>query len=52
MQVSYVPDISDGNVRGFAVLLTDITARRIAEQALAAAEARFRGRPSSRRTRW
>ncbi|MGO9908655.1 MAG: PAS domain S-box protein [Solirubrobacteraceae bacterium] len=43
MQVSYVPDISDGNVRGFAVLLTDITARRIAEQALAAAEARFRG---------
>ena len=43
MQVSYVPDISDGRVRGFAVLLTDITARRIAEQALAAAEARFRG---------
>ena len=43
MQVSYVPDISDGKVRGFAVLLTDITARRIAEQALVAAEARFRG---------
>ena len=43
MQVSYVPDISDGNVRGFAVMLTDITARWIAEQALAAAEARFRG---------
>jgi PAS domain S-box-containing protein len=43
MQVSYIPDISDGKVRGFAVLLTDITARRIAEQALLAAEARFRG---------
>jgi len=43
MQVSYVPDISDGKVRGFAVLLTDITARRIAEQALMAAEATFRG---------
>ena len=43
MQVSYVPDISGGEVRGFAVLLTDITARRIAEQALVAAEARFRG---------
>jgi PAS domain S-box-containing protein len=43
MQSSYVPDVSDGNVRGFAVLLTDITARRIAEQALVAAEARFRG---------
>ena len=43
MQGSYVPDISDGKVRGFAVLLTDITARRIAEQALVAAEARFRG---------
>jgi PAS domain S-box-containing protein len=43
MQVSYVPDISDGIVRGFAVLLTDISARRIAEQALAATEARFRG---------
>ena len=43
MQVSYVPDIRDGKPRGFAVLLTDITARRIAEQALAAAEAQFRG---------
>ncbi len=43
MQVSYMPDISDGSVRGFAVLLTDITARRIAEQALVATEARFRG---------
>lgn len=43
MQVSYVPDISDGKVRGFAVLLTDVTARRIAEQAHVAAETRFRG---------
>jgi len=43
MQVSYVPDVNDGNVRGFAVLLTDVTARRIAEQAHVAAETRFRG---------
>ena len=43
MQVSYVPDIVDGSVRGFAVLLTDITARQLAERAHVAAEARFRG---------
>jgi PAS domain S-box-containing protein len=43
MQVSYVPDVSNGKVRGFAVLLTDITARLIAEQAHVATEARFRG---------
>jgi len=43
MQVSYVPDINDGKVRGFAVLLTDVTARRSAEQAHVAAETRFRG---------
>ena len=43
MQFSYVPDFSDGTVRGFAVLLTDITARRLAEQAHEAAEARFGG---------
>jgi len=43
MQVSYVPDVSAGKVRGFAVLLTDVTARRIAEQAHVAAETRFRG---------
>ncbi|MGO9497858.1 MAG: PAS domain S-box protein [Solirubrobacteraceae bacterium] len=43
MQVSYVPDVNNGQVRGFAVLLTDVTARRIAEQAHMAAETRFRG---------
>jgi len=42
-QASYIPDVKDGEVRGFTVLVTDITARRIAEQAHAAAEARFRG---------
>ena len=41
-QASYVPDVVDGVVRGFFVLVTDITARREAEQARAAAEARFR----------
>lgn len=40
-QASYIPDIVDGQVKGFAVLVTDITARRIAERARAAAEARF-----------
>ena len=43
MQVSYVPDVNSGKVRGFAVLLTDVTARQIAEQAHVAAETRFRG---------
>lgn len=42
-QASYIPDVQDGEVRGFTVLVTDITARRIAEQGHAAAEARFRG---------
>jgi diguanylate cyclase (GGDEF)-like protein/PAS domain S-box-containing protein len=41
-QVSYTPDKVDGAVRGFFVLVTDITRRRNAEQALQAAEARFR----------
>lgn len=41
-QASYVPDVVDGTVRGFFVLVTDITARREAEQARAVAEARFR----------
>jgi len=43
MQVSYVPDVNSGKVRGFAVLLTDVTARQIAGQAHVAAETRFRG---------
>jgi PAS domain S-box-containing protein len=37
-QASYVPDVADGEVRGLVVLVTDITARRVAEQAHAAAE--------------
>ncbi|HYF28730.1 MAG TPA: PAS domain S-box protein [Baekduia sp.] len=41
-QASYVPDVVDGEVRGFFVLVTDITARRDAEHALAAAESRSR----------
>lgn len=41
-QASYIPDVIDGEVRGFSVLVTDITARRRAEEARAVAEARFR----------
>jgi PAS domain S-box-containing protein len=41
-QASYVPDTVDGEVRGFFVLVTDISARRRAEVALADAERRFR----------
>ena len=41
-QASYVPDMADGAARGFFVLLTDITSRRENEQALEAAEERFR----------
>ncbi len=41
-QVSYTPDVVDGEVRGVFVLVTDITTRRHCELALAAAEARFR----------
>jgi diguanylate cyclase (GGDEF)-like protein/PAS domain S-box-containing protein len=41
-QASYIPDMVDGHARGFFVLVTDITARRTAEKALAAAEQRFR----------
>ena len=41
-QTSYIPDVVDGNVRGLLALVTDITARQGAEQAHAAAEARFR----------
>lgn len=41
-QALYLPDIDDGEVRGLFVLVTDISARRRAEVALANAEARFR----------
>ncbi len=41
-QASYVPDVVGGEVRGIVVLVTDITARRVAEEAQAAAEARLR----------
>lgn len=41
-QALYLPDIHDGEVRGIFVLVTDISARRRAEVALANAEARFR----------
>lgn len=40
--VNYFPDIADGEVRGFVVEITDITAQRTAEQALSQSEARFR----------
>lgn len=41
-QALYLPDVHDGEVRGIFVLVTDISARRRAELALARAEARFR----------
>lgn len=41
-QASYIPDVVDGEVRGFFVLVTDISARRQAEQRLEVAERRFR----------
>ncbi|MGZ6692997.1 MAG: PAS domain-containing protein, partial [Solirubrobacteraceae bacterium] len=41
-QESYIPDVADGKVRGVVVLVTDITARQVAEQADAAVEIRFR----------
>ncbi len=41
-QASYIPDAIGDDVRGFFVLVTDITARRVAEQRRDAAERRFR----------
>jgi PAS domain S-box-containing protein len=41
-QASYMPNIVDGKVRGLLALVTDITARLVAEQARAAVETRFR----------
>ncbi len=40
-RVTYTPHILDGEVRGCFVVVTDVTARRIAERARAAAETRF-----------
>ena len=42
-QVSYIPYVLDHTVHGVFVLVTDLTARRAAEQARAVAEAKFRG---------
>jgi PAS domain S-box-containing protein len=43
IDASYVPDVADdGEVRGFAVLINDVSARRRAENALRESEARFR----------
>jgi PAS domain S-box-containing protein len=37
-QTQYIPDIVDGTVRGFSVLVVDITQRKLAEDALARAK--------------
>ena len=42
LQEAYVPDLVDGKVCGLIALVTDITARQVAEQARLAAETRFR----------
>jgi PAS domain S-box-containing protein len=41
-QASYIPDVAQGVVRGFFVLVTDITERHRAELALHASEERYR----------
>jgi PAS domain S-box-containing protein len=40
--IHYVPDVVEGKVRGFFVLVTDITALKVATQALRESEERFR----------
>jgi PAS domain S-box-containing protein len=42
LQEVYVPDLVDGEVCGLIALVSDITARQVAEQARFAADARFR----------
>ena len=46
-QASYIPDVADGKVKGFFVLVTDITQRREAELALQESEERFRDMSSN-----
>lgn len=41
-QASYIPDVADGEVRGFFVLVTEITARVVAEREVADAAERYR----------
>jgi diguanylate cyclase (GGDEF)-like protein/PAS domain S-box-containing protein len=41
-QISYTPDISGGQIRGFVAQVTDITQRRQSEQELHESEQRFR----------
>ena len=38
----YIPDVVDGNVRGFSVLVSDISAVKRADEELRISEARFR----------
>jgi len=42
IEASYVPSVFEGTVQGIFVVVTDITATRVAEQGRAVAEAKFR----------
>ncbi len=42
-QANYIPDVVDGVVRGFCVLVSDVSALKRAEQAHRASEAKFSG---------